>query len=117
MGWPGPGVVVGMGSVGPAGGTALELFVLPSLYEGLPVTMVEVQANGLPMVVSESITKEIKINDNVEYYSLDNNEKQWANFILSNKSLVRCKSNFQTRQFNIDVCFNELNDYYVSSGI
>ena len=93
---------------------AFDLFVLPSLYEGLPVTMVEVQANGLPMVVSESITKEIKINDNVEYYSLDNDEKQWANFILSNKSLVRCKSNFQTSQYNIDVAYNELKDYYLS---
>ena len=41
----------------------LDVFVMPSLYEGLPVAGVEAQANGLPLIVSNTITQELKITD------------------------------------------------------
>jgi len=56
---------------------AFDLFVLPSRYEGLPVTLVEVQVNGLTALVSKNITPEIKINDNIEYISLL--KEKWVN--------------------------------------
>ena len=39
---------------------AMDLMLLPSLYEGFPVTVVEWQANGLPCIVSDTITKDSK---------------------------------------------------------
>lgn len=52
---------------------AIDVFVLPSRYEGLPVTLVEVQANGLPTLVADTVTKEIYINNNVAYLPLNVN--------------------------------------------
>ena len=63
---------------------AFDLFVLPSLYEGLPVSMVEVQANGVSVLVSQNVTPEVKINDNVEYIPLS--KKRWEEGIISANS-------------------------------
>lgn len=46
--------------------SAFDVFVLTSLYEGLPVTLVEAQANGLPCVVSNNITPEALLTNSVE---------------------------------------------------
>ena len=63
--------------------SAFDLFFFPSLYEGLPVTMIEAQANGLPIVCSDSITKEVDVSNTVRYYSLSYSAKNWADYINS----------------------------------
>lgn len=50
--------------------SAMDIFLLPSLYEGLPVVGVEAQANGVPVCLSSNITKEVVINKNVSYLPL-----------------------------------------------
>lgn len=56
----------------------MDVFFLPSLFEGLPVTGVEAQAMGLPMVVSDSITKEMVYTDLVDYVDLKELKEVWA---------------------------------------
>lgn len=51
---------------------AMDVFVLPSMYEGLPVVCVEAQAAGLTCVVSKEVTREIKITKNVKFIGIDN---------------------------------------------
>lgn len=41
---------------------AMDVFLFPSLYEGLPVTLVEAQASGLPVVVSDTVTREADVS-------------------------------------------------------
>ncbi len=48
-----------------------DIFILPSLYEGLPFVAIEAQANNLPCIFSEGVTKETKINSNVCFTKLD----------------------------------------------
>lgn len=63
---------------------ALDLFLFPSLYEGLPVTLVEAQASGLMVRASDTITREVAITDLIDFYSLKSPATYWANEILKN---------------------------------
>lgn len=56
----------------------MDAFVLTSIYEGLPVTGIEAQANGLNCFFSDSITNEVKINNNVFFLSLNDSPSIWA---------------------------------------
>lgn len=49
---------------------AMDLYCLPSLFEGLPIVLVEAQAAGLPCIASSTITKEAKITSNIKYVDL-----------------------------------------------
>lgn len=62
--------------------SAIDVFLLPSLWEGLPVVAVEAQASGLPCILSDTVTKEVQISDLVTYVSLDKNNDEWAKCIV-----------------------------------
>ena len=51
---------------------AIDVFLLPSLFEGLPVVGIEAQCNGLMCVFSDNISQEVKLIENVNYCSIDN---------------------------------------------
>ena len=55
-----------------------DLFLFPSVYEGLPVSMVEAQCSGLPCLISSSITDEIMLTDCVKQMDLKENVSEWA---------------------------------------
>ena len=58
---------------------AMDVFVFPSLYEGLPVTLVEVQSSGLPCVISDKVPSEsVLVNDLVTVCRLSDTPKAWA---------------------------------------
>lgn len=57
---------------------AMDAFILPSLFEGLPVVMVEAQASGLPCFVADSITTEADISGNVDFIPLSLEKEIWA---------------------------------------
>lgn len=58
--------------------SAMDLFLFPSLFEGLGIAVVEAQANGLPVLMSDVIPKEAIVTDLVEVESLDVSSKIWA---------------------------------------
>lgn len=57
---------------------SFDILVFPSRYEGLPGTIVESQAAGIPALCSDSITKDMAVTDYVEYLSLNESPEKWA---------------------------------------
>ena len=71
---------------------AMDVFLMPSLHEGLPVTGVEAQASGLPCVFADTITKEVDITGHSVFLSLDEAPGVWADKVLAYVEFER-KSN------------------------
>ena len=96
---------------------AMDIFVLPSLFEGLPITGIEAQAFGLPCVLSNTITHEVKYTDLVDFLPIDEGTDVWVNALLSSMNYVR-KSQHEAllnspfadtnAGFNMEKCYREL---------
>ncbi len=61
---------------------AIDVFVFPSRYEGLPGTVIEAQATGMRCLISNKISDEIKITDLVEFLPIEENAKIWADKVI-----------------------------------
>lgn len=62
---------------------AMDVIAMPSLFEGVPLTLVEQQANGLQCFVSDTITREADKTGNISFISLRRDADAWAKTILS----------------------------------
>lgn len=69
--------------------SAMDVFIFPSLWEGLPVTIIEAQAAGLPVICSDSVTREVVITDLVEMLPLSQSADVWAKSIMQKKIFYR----------------------------
>lgn len=83
--------------------SAMDVFILPSFYEGMPNTVIEAQATGLPCLISDTITKEADITGLVEYLPLEDSEK-WSrealNLIRSER--LDTKDSFIANKYDIE---------------
>ncbi len=69
---------------------AFDIFVMPSLYEGLPVSGVEAQASGLPCLFADTITPEVALlKDRVAFLSLEQSPADWAQEITLHNEVER----------------------------
>ncbi len=96
---------------------AADVFVFPSIYEGLPGALLEAQAAGLPCVISSNITEEACIIGwLVRRLSLSRNVKEWCSAICESLSIERSNTYecFVNKNFDIHALSNKLTDFYLN---
>lgn len=97
---------------------AMDIFVFPSRYEGLPGTVIEAQATGLRCLVSVEISDEIKITDLVEFLPIKKPAKIWADKIIdhSKKDFKRTSRDKELYEKGYDahIQAKRMEDYYLS---
>ena len=62
--------------------SAMDVFVFPSLFEGLPLSILEVQANGLPCVISDGVPEDVFLSDLIRPLSLKDEKQAWLDAIM-----------------------------------
>lgn len=62
--------------------SAMDVFLFPSLWEGLPVSVVEAQVSGLKCLLSDTITRDVELSSLLTYYSLHYRADKWASTLL-----------------------------------
>lgn len=99
--------------------SAMDVFVFPSLFEGLGIVLIEAQAAGLTCLVTDSLPLEINVSNNLKRISLNQNPDIWAKNILATKKHItdRKKMNEIVKKSNFDVkkSIKILEDYYISN--
>ena len=94
----------------------MDLFLFPSLFEGLPGSVIEAQSAGLPCLISDTITNEVLITDLVKTLSLNLDSKEWAKTaILSAKNSLRqnTRAKISAAGFDANNVADTLTEFYI----
>ena len=98
-----------------------DIFLLPSFYEGLPLTAVEAQGLGISTILSKEISKETAVSNDVVFLPIDDGVKYWCDEIekRGRKELDNCYSSFESlknSEFNVENAIRILDSIYVGGG-
>ena len=100
----------------PAMMNAMDVFVLPSIFEGLVLVLVEAQAVGLPCIASDRVPQEVNISNTIKFLPLEADKKEWVNNIikLSSKGKYNNIKLIKKAGYSINDAAEELKKWYIS---
>lgn len=95
---------------------AVDVFVLPSQYEGLSLTSVEAQTSGLYCIFSDKVSKTCQMTDTVTFMSLQDSAERWATVIMTQNVQCRtdCSDKIRAAGFDIQTTADWLFEFYIS---
>lgn len=97
----------------------MDIFLLPSLFEGLPVVGIEAQCSGLKCFMSDTITNEVAITENVKFLSLKNDSlEKWSNEIIKSSDYKRKDMTQEIIKagYSIEIEARKLQEIYLKMG-
>lgn len=96
---------------------AVDVFILPSTNEGLPLSLIEAQASGLKIVTSDAVTQELDITGLIKFTSLKQSPKYWAKSILNQFPYDRKNTENKIIEGNYDIVSNALSlqEFYIKN--
>lgn len=95
---------------------AFDIFLMPSLFEGLPVSIIEAQASGLKCLLSDTIDQKVDITGNIEFLSLNESPKKWSEKLVSMANYQRTDTSSIIRKSGYDVHSNLYTLYNIYVG-
>lgn len=97
---------------------AFDYFVFPSIFEGLPGSVVEAQAAGLCCLVSDQVTKEVALTELVTYKSIEEPAANWAGEIMRNAKAALERKDMQVaiakKNFDVHEQAAAMEAFYIS---
>lgn len=101
---------------------AMDVFILPSLYEGLPVVAIEAQAAGLPVLCSDRFETEAKITDLCKFLPINNadDNQKWLDEIMNAKNIIASRRDtsdeIKRAGFDINYTAEWLQSFYLNTA-
>ena len=83
---------------------AMDVFVFPSLHEGLSVVSIEAQCSGLPLIASDAVSKESAITNLFSSLSLNDSADKWADEVISKMDIIRRDQSDIVKQSGYEIC-------------
>lgn len=97
---------------------AIDVIIMPSFYEGMPVSLIEAQASGTLVYGSDTISKDTAITDRMNFLSIKDSAEVWADAILLNENFHKTskKEEILKAGFDIASISKDLSDRYLRIG-
>ena len=94
--------------------SAMDIFVMPSLFEGLPIVAIEAQCSGLPCIFSDTISRQTALSNHCKFVSLDRIE-DWLNQIHDTKFISRYDGVpiLERNGFSLEACTNKIRNIFM----